>query len=82
MTRVTSAIDGARAIRVEEMGGQPIAQVWHGGVTVNVYAVEGSYDWQEIDCWTLHDAEGRAPDRNEIEKRMGQHFELMEERRR
>lgn len=76
-TPVVEALDEAKLVRSAVIGGIQYAAVWHGGITVNVYHMETSYNdaWQETHVFTLQDDEGRAVSREEISDAIEQEFE-------
>jgi len=48
--RMYDALNGARYVRVFE--DHDVAEVWHGGATVNSYSLP---DWLPLDCWTSYE---------------------------
>jgi hypothetical protein len=85
MTRVDfeSAFDGAECVQVKQIGGYEHIQVWYGGTTVRVftaYRAGSRCNLQEQTVWSISDEEGRPVEQEEIEARMQEEFERVEER--
>lgn len=66
MTKVSiqRAFDGARLVKFDG----PLAVVWSGGTTFNVYSVLHPDDIHEVDVFTVTDSKGRAVGREAAEK--------------
>ena len=72
-TTVSSAVDEAEFVKVRSIGSLEYVQVWHGGTTVNVYAVTGE-TWEEVTMWSISDSRGRPVNQPKVEKHMCIHF--------
>lgn len=64
-----SVLDEALLVKHGDIGGIDYLQAWHGGCTVNVYAVEVE-GLDEVDVWTMFDEDGKPPDRDAIHAQM------------
>lgn len=69
-------LDGAKLTKVA--GDLRQLAVWHGGVTINVYAT-GTLN--EITCFTLSDEKGRPESRDAVEEHIEDMFERNREER-
>lgn len=79
--QIERALDGNKAVMAETVRGVTAVQVWYGGRTVNVYDVDtgSSETWTEIAWWSISDSEGRAVEREEIEKHMAMYVARVQE---
>lgn len=79
--KVADAFDRAQFVRAKEIAGWQYVQVWYGGTTVRVFAVENQEDGsvEEQEPWSVSDDKGRPVDQLTIDEHMEQHFSLIEE---
>lgn len=68
-------LDGAKLTKVDRDLRQLV--VWHGGVTINVYAA-GTLN--EITCFSLSDELGEPRPREDVAQHIDEHFERERDR--
>ena len=75
-------LDEAEFVKSTTIDGDSwIVQVWYGGTTVRVFAVEWDGTWKETGVWSISDEKGRPVDQYEIEAAMKRHRDVMVEER-
>jgi hypothetical protein len=80
IANLADAFDGAECVKVRQISGFEMIQVWYGGTTVRVFSgqVGARAVIDEETVWSVSDEEGRPVEQEEIEAMMEDEFERVE----